>query len=109
MGDHELGITGFTNLVVSPSEFGIDYVNISEYDKQESFMKVAPNPAHSQVELTVNGTAQVNIYNIMGQLIKSVGTVNNSTQVDISGLNPGVYLISANQNGKISSQKLIVQ
>lgn len=109
MGNHELGVTGFTNLVLSPSEFGIDYVNISEYDKQESFMKVAPNPAHSQVELTVNGTAQVNIYNIMGQLIKSVGTVNNSTQVDISGLNPGVYLISANQNGKISSQKLIVQ
>lgn len=108
--DHSLGSgSEFINLMIDPSEFDpAGGVAISE-NKEEIAMTLAPNPAHSQVVLSVEGTANVNIYNVVGQLVRTVGNVQNEAVIDVTNFASGVYFITATQNGKSITQKLIVQ
>jgi pimeloyl-ACP methyl ester carboxylesterase len=78
--------------------------------------KVFPNPTRNIVNIDYftysDKTTFFNIYNMVGQLIKSdrfdVNQGNNSTRINISDLTNGVYLLEIRQ-GKIRKQLRIVK
>ncbi len=76
-----------------------------------------PNPAKNRTtfkfSLTEPGTANIKMYNINGQLLKTL--VNDTftagtfqTQVDLTGLYPGVYMCKLTTKKKESTLKMIV-
>ena len=61
-----------------------------------------PNPASDQLNLWVEGVdnkTEIKVYNLMGKLVMQQGSGNILTQLDISKLSAGLYLVHVN-NGK---------
>ena len=66
-----------------------------------------PNPAKEKV--TINGieAAEVQVYNALGQLVK---TVRNSNEVSLEGLVDGVYMLRIrDKEGRIFLEKVMVR
>ena len=68
-------------------------------------MSIYPNPAVDRLNVTLNQNAEITVYNIMGQAIRTVEGHVGANQIDLSGLNSGVYFISAGSD----TQKFIVK
>ncbi|GGK39228.1 MULTISPECIES: T9SS type A sorting domain-containing protein [Flavobacteriaceae] len=72
--------------------------------------KMYPNPvSNGQLNVTSNNWADkhVEIYNIAGQQVYSK-KVSNKEVIHISNLNKGIYMVRINEEGKISTRKLVV-
>ena len=73
-------------------------------DKAQSVM-IYPNPVENVLNLV--GVQQVRIYDNSGRLVKQA-LVNNSGQVDLSGLASGVYVVKyVTTDGKLGVQKIL--
>lgn len=72
-------------------------------------ISIFPNPANSVLNVVSNITenATVEIYNITGSLVKAVSVNQNHSQVDISEIPAGMYVVTIkNQNG-MDTKRLI--
>lgn len=97
------------------SEIG---VGINEANQSVATINVYPNPANELVNVLLTSTQKANavvaIYNAIGQKVAEynnnllAGTSANLT-INTSNYNAGVYFVTVNVNGKVSSQKLIIQ
>ena len=61
-----------------------------------------PNPAGDQLNVLVEGIqnkTNIKVYNLMGKLVMQQESVNTITQIDVSKLSAGFYLVHVN-NGK---------
>jgi hypothetical protein len=76
-----------------------------------SNFSVYPNPANNQVTITTNLSDDMSLmmYDITGKLILTKSTFNNQTDLDISGVNSGVYFIHLTSGNKKYVHKLIKQ
>jgi hypothetical protein len=70
-------------------------------------IRIYPNPASDWVIIDIYGTAYVTLCNLVGQSILQCSTKNGV--VDISGLEPGLYLMKIDYLGKTYTQKLMVE
>jgi hypothetical protein len=62
-----------------------------------------PNPAHSIVYFSSPGESNdqnrsLTMYDLRGNLVLSKQVVNETTGMDVSGLNPGVYFVRFSDN-----------
>ena len=79
-------------------------VGVSEIEHNTQ-ISVYPNPAVGQVNVMLNKSAEVTVYNIMGQVVMTQeGKVGVNT-LDISNLTSGIYFVSAGND----TQKFIVK
>ena len=70
-------------------------------------MLVYPNPAKDFVKIEGMQTAEVQVYNALGQLVK---TVRGTNEVDLSGLVEGVYLVRImDKEGKVYTNKITIR
>ena len=77
---------------------------------------VSPNPASEQVKISIdnaiNGTYNVEIMNLAGQVVLSKVFEKNSTyltqEIDLTNLTKGAYLIKFSNNENIGFQKLLL-
>lgn len=84
---------------------------------EDIHLRIAPNPASSNVELTLpaveKGMVKVEIYTILGTQIQSTvyqvseGAV--SLNLSVANLPDGMYLVRVSQNDNISVKRLKVQ
>lgn len=87
-----------TALITIPQETGID-----TWENTESRLPIYPNPTHNTVTIYADG--EVFIYNITGQLIKTIGLIQECTTLDISDFPCGIYIIKSREK----SARLIVR
>ena len=59
-------------------------------DPTESSLTIWPNPAKDKVVIEDIEAAEVQVYNALGQMVK---TVRGTNEIDLSGLVNGVYLL----------------
>ena len=70
-------------------------------------ISVAPNPTNGLVHIEGALVFEVQVYNTIGQLVK---TVQNANEVDLSGLAPGVYSLRIKDiQGVIINNKVVVK
>ena len=95
MGDEENPSNNFYRAV----KVYIDYMDVEENTMAVAPMiNVYPNPAQGSFNVTLNNESNVNIYNAVGQLVK---TYNNVTELNVN-LEAGVYFVNAgNQTVKV--------
>lgn len=86
-----------------------DIISVKEIEKKN--ITVRPNPATNMftVDLNETGTAQVQLFNLVGQLVYSENTNDASVSVDVSNYNSGVYMLKITQNGEMHTAKVIVR
>ena len=87
---------------------GLDNLQLNNFST-----KLYPNPASDIINLEINNTNKevftLNIYNIMGSLVKTETTNQNYNQINVADLNNGIYLIEIKSNDLITKQKLVIQ
>jgi len=90
---------------------------ITEVDKEEAHFKVWPNPTRGRLTLELSGysgQADIAISDMLGKVVltKSQSNFTNSLlDIELSqeSLKEGIYVVTVNINGEISSEKLVVK
>ena len=76
-----------------------------EENEGEASSKLHPNPATGLVTITGEKASEVQVFNALGQLVK---TVQNTNEVSLEGLPQGVYLLRVtSKGGKVFSDKVV--
>ena len=72
---------------------------------------VRPNPATSNftLELVENTPAQVQIFNIVGQMVYNQTTSEATVNVNVNDLKAGIYMLRVTQNGQVYTSKVVVK
>lgn len=80
-------------------------------DTNELFnVSVSPNPASNFVNLRADETiTKAEVYNILGKKVRSLNVNANSTAINISDLNAGIYLLKYEINNKVGTTKFVKQ
>ena len=108
MGDDPDGSNNYyQGLTFDLAELWPDYpLGIEEQEVDNSTrMSVYPNPAVDQLNVTLNQSSDIVIYNIMGQNVMSVKGHAGANSINISSLNAGIYFVSAGNE----MQKFVVK
>ena len=76
-------------------------------------LQVFPNPAQAEVTVHLNGFEQemerIALYDVMGKQVYDSGSIlAKRQQLDVSGLNPGVYMLKVWANGEMLNKKVEV-
>ncbi|KGL64051.1 endonuclease [Polaribacter sp. Hel1_85] len=70
--------------------------------------KMYPNPINgNKLYFNLIKNVNINIYNVLGKLIKTEKVNTNNNSIDISSLSKGVYLVKINSENEIITKKLI--
>ena len=80
---------------------------IAEIKNKESNISVYPNPATDNLTIESLQSAVIEITNIQGQAIQQQQIKQGKTDVDISGLAKGVYILRLCSNGKTAMTKIV--
>jgi hypothetical protein len=89
--------TEYDNITYRAVKVYIDYMDVEENNiRFGEGVEVYPNPAKGAFNIVLNSTSDVNIYNTVGQLVKSF---NNVKEMSVE-LEPGVYFVNANNQTK---------
>jgi hypothetical protein len=95
-----------------PSRGGI---TASSFDIRHPSLVIAPNPLRSGF-LSVSFTSSLiphpsslSVYDPLGRRIRAFGTSHSTSDIDLSALPAGVYLVRLAGNGATVSQKLIIE
>ena len=77
-------------------------------EAKENILRVFPNPSGGDINLTfaVQGQKLVNIYNAMGQLVKSFTTAD--AQYNLTIAHSGLYFVRVSYQNKVYSSQLII-
>lgn len=98
-GDGDFGSEG-RNMFSIKSTMAVESV-------AEESLKVYPNPANGN--LTVEGEmTSVEVYNAIGQCVVTKAVNGNSTRINTSALNNGIYFLRVNNNGEVIVRKFSV-
>jgi hypothetical protein len=73
-------------------------------------LKVYPNPVSNGklfIETAANAERNVAIFDVLGK--KVLNTITNDSEVNVSSLNAGVYIVKITEEGKSVSRKLVIK
>jgi hypothetical protein len=86
----------------------ISTVDVRNSEVQESF-SIYPNPANDRISVSSDQTLKsAKVFSITGALIKNVDLNTGVMDIDISGMNSGIYLLEVEfAAGGVYSTKLI--
>lgn len=87
-----------------------DCAIVNVQDIENNNITVYPNPATNNftVNLGNDEQAHIQLYNLIGQEVYNE-TIKGSTQVNVSNLNSGIYMLKVNYNGNVSTTKVVVK
>jgi hypothetical protein len=69
-----------------------------------------PNPAKNMVTVTgLNGTNNLRLVDNLGQLVRTIKTINSSETINVSGLPAGIYMLQVVQNDKLIQNIKVVK
>jgi hypothetical protein len=103
-----LGIFGFEANFMGTCVLGVNSVVSGD-----NSLLVYPNPANSSVFVKLNSVsdkATVEVYNTIGQIVISSKEINNnSTEINVSALAKGVYILKITNGKEVGNVKIVVE
>jgi len=105
----------YPNISLYFDDFKIESVsNSTGIDNPEKqYSSVFPNPASDFFKLNINENSiaptTLNIYTIMGALVKSEALMQNQQQFNVSDLTSGIYLLEIKSENFIKKQTLMIE
>jgi len=94
-------------IITNVATTGFIQLGTNHFDISDNIM-LYPNPARHSLGINVDADIQVksiSIYNMLGQLVKSIPGFNGNSPVDVSGLKTGTYFVEiVSDRGKVSKK-----
>jgi len=86
-------------------------IDVSIPEISDIVAKIYPNPSTDNVTITLKNSdkAIIRLFNVLGQEVKSVVLNDLQTTFNVSDLNPGIYFVKIEQNGKAFTSKINIQ
>jgi hypothetical protein len=110
---NNIGPSGNSVLYVDNLNFDNLITSVQEQTAKKTLFNLYPNPASDIVTLNIGNTNNtdltLNIYNVIGTLVKSEMLKQNTRQINIGDLNNGVYMLSIKANDRTENKRLIIQ
>ncbi|MGD0712155.1 MAG: T9SS type A sorting domain-containing protein [Bacteroidales bacterium] len=104
---------GNSVLYVDNLNFGPLISGISAYNADNNLFELYPNPASDIITLNItnknNADYILNIYSVIGTLVKSEMLKQNQQQISIRDLSNGVYMITVKLKDLTENQRLVIQ
>ena len=95
------GTTGNELYMLDPTTLSIEGVS-------KNTLQIYPNPASQFIQIASEYlNSSYKIYSILGQVVKE-GIIT-SSQISVSGISKGNYILKVSQDDKVATQKLIIQ
>ena len=93
----------------TPSYFAMDNFGgtVTGVETNTNEFSVYPNPTNGELNISVNNNSLVSLFDMNGRLIRTSNTT--TTNWNISDLENGLYILTIENNGNISTQKIIKQ
>ncbi len=92
------------------TDIKIDGIGLGISDNTIAGFNYYPNPTNGVLNLnSIENIENVSIYNMLGQLVIGDRINATATQVDISGLNTGTYLMKVTVNGQMETYRVLKQ
>jgi len=87
------------------STFIVNFANgIAETTNSES--NIYPNPAKNSIHIDNANNSNIEVYNTLGQKVKTVTHVMDNASIDVSDLNNGMYIVKIQNNNSIQTKKI---
>jgi Secretion system C-terminal sorting domain len=84
----------------------VSSLSTTKFDK--STVKMYPNPVQNTLTIEANSEIQrVSVFNVLGQEVMSRSPKSNSTTLQTNDLQKGVYMVTTEIDGNISSSKIV--
>ncbi len=87
------------------------FVSVPGINGPSPVFDVYPNPAVGilNISLKSDGISRIQIFNAMGQLVRSTKVTSQSISLDVSDLKSGLYLLRAVEQSRMFTQKVILR
>lgn len=73
-------------------------------------VSIFPNPVTTLLNLSAEGIQSVSLYDILGHQIYQTNTTSKSFQMDVSGLEPGFYIVRITLlSGKVETERIVIK
>jgi hypothetical protein len=102
-------VTGVQGDVESSPSNKVYYGNYGIESHLNDILEVFPNPANETATVAAPGLNTVTLYNVLGQEVLTAVATDGLCNLNLSGLQKGIYLIKANTSMGNSIQKLILK
>lgn len=86
------------------------HLSVNNLESSNNYLNIFPNPANNKFSISngnIHSNYQIVVRNLKGQLLLQKNIRNNET-VDVQHLELGMYILTAQTNGKIQTGKLII-
>ena len=101
-GDGKFTSEASHSISTKQGEVAVEEITDEAYD-------IYPNPVKDVLTIEGQNIEQVNVYNAMGQLVKTVNGNDNVVKVNVNDLQNGMYIVNIiDNNGEMSSKKVSV-
>ncbi len=104
LGNHVLSLNGFWDVPVG--RYNEAFVGINETDGNR-FFATYPNPVQDELTIRMEQPATATIYNSLGAEVIQLGTLQQTHQVSMEALPPGIYLVEVMVNEQRYSKKVV--
>ena len=71
-------------------------------------VKLYPNPSTGIVKITTENIVKVQVVDVLGKVVYINNSISNNTNIDLSNLQKGVYLVKINGENINITEKLIL-
>jgi len=107
--------TGQYNVILRASDgqfentqsFVIDCIPVGLEELSDGSVKVYPNPAQETLYIQFNGVADARIIDVFGKEVIETKLENQTNQINVQSLNPGIYFLQIMQANTIDTHKFI--
>ena len=91
-------------------EFGLQTLSTNSEEIEERRVSLYPNPSKGIVnlQLDLQGTSDITVFNIVGGVIKHFSTTENNVSIDLSRVAKGMYFITIANERKSITKKVII-
>lgn len=100
------------NQTSTPQTYNLSVNTLSnaEFNSSESLVKIAPNPAKDHLTVSGENLKEAILYDALGKVIISTSIKKYNTDIDVSSLTKGLYLIIIkDENSNIHKKKIIIE
>ena len=112
-GDKEIDLVGIYNRTLTAEEaaqLGAPGTVSGINDIVKNSIKLYPNPANEILYIALEHASKLEIINASGQIVESTNVKSETTSINVSHLNSGIYFVKVIDNaGNVGTQKLIIE
>ncbi|WP_406683279.1 carbohydrate-binding protein [Seonamhaeicola sp. MEBiC1930] len=87
--------------------YGVDAVLSNSKPELSNKIELYPNPVNNAFTVRNGMDSKITIYSILGRKVLTTDIKQNKQIVDVSHLNTGIYIVRVNNNGVVTTKKIV--